>query len=246
LAEAQVSVKTESLSGKHVVVIGGTSGIGRSVAQQAAAAGARVTVGSRNQKRVSDTVALLGSPAQGRTVDVSDGESVRAFFEAAGAIDHLVLPGNEVKIAPFGKLPVADAQASMMSKFWGQYMAIKAARMAPAGSIVLFSGVASRKPGAGAPALTAINAAVEGLGRALAVELAPVRVNVMAPGIVETELWDTLPEATREVTLKQFTGRQPVSRPGQPEEIAAVVLTMMTSGFMTGAVIDVDGGALLV
>ena len=117
---------------------------------------------------------------------------------------------------------------------------------AVAGSVVLFSGVASRKPGAGAPALTAINAAVEGLGRALAVELAPVRVNVIAPGIVETELWAGLPEEARAAALKNFTERQPIARPGQPEEIAAVVLSIMAATYMTGAVIDVDGGTLLV
>jgi NAD(P)-dependent dehydrogenase (short-subunit alcohol dehydrogenase family) len=236
----------ESIANKHVVVIGGTSGIGRAIAQQAAAAGARVTVGSRNKKRVEDTVALLGAPAKGRVVDVTDAESVRAFFEAAGEIDHLVLPGNEVHIAAFRKLSIADAQASMASKFWGQYAAIKAARMTPTGSVVLFSGVASRKPGAGAPALTAINAAVEALGKALAVELAPVRVNVIAPGIVETELWAGLPEEARAAALKSFTERQPIARPGQPEEIAAVVLAMIAATFMTGAVVDVDGGTLLV
>jgi NAD(P)-dependent dehydrogenase (short-subunit alcohol dehydrogenase family) len=236
----------KALQGKHVVVVGGTSGIGRSVAQQAAAAGARVTVASRNRKRVDDTVALLGPPAQGRVLDVTDAESLRAFFAQAGEIDHLILPGNEVKIAPFRKLSIADAQASMASKFWGQYAAIKASQMAPTGSVVLFSGVASRKPGAGAPALTAINSAVEALGKALAVELAPVRVNVIAPGIVETELWAGLPEDTRAAALKSFTERQPISRPGQPDEIASVVLNMMTATFMTGAVIDVDGGTLLV
>lgn len=242
----KMSNPLESIANKHVVVIGGTSGIGRAIAQQAAAAGARVTVASRNKKRVDDTVALLGAPAQGKVVDLTDAESVRAFFGEGGEIDHLVLPGNEVKIAPFRKLSIADAQASMASKFWGQYAAIKAAQMSPTGSVVLFSGVASRKPGAGAPALTAINAAVEGLGRALAVELAPVRVNVIAPGVVDTELWAGLPEDTRDAMLKSFTQRQPIARPGRPEEIAAVALTMMAATYMTGAVVDVDGGTLLV
>jgi NAD(P)-dependent dehydrogenase (short-subunit alcohol dehydrogenase family) len=171
---------------------------------------------------------------------------VRTFFESAGEIDHLILPGNEVHIAPFRKLSISDAQASMASKFWGQYAAIKAARLSPTGSVVLFSGVASRKPGAGAPALTAINAAVEGLGRALAVELAPVRVNVIAPGVVDTELWAGLADDAREAMLKSFTQRQPIARPGRPEEIASVVLTMMAASYMTGAVVDVDGGTLLV
>lgn len=235
-----------NIGNTHVVVIGGTSGIGRAVAEQAAAAGAQVTVASRNQKRVDDTVALLGAPAQGRVVDLTSADSVRAFFESTGEIDHLILPGNEVHIAPFRKLSISDAQASMASKFWGQYAAIKAARLSATGSVVLFSGVASRKPGAGAPALTAINAAVEGLGRALDVELAPVRVNVIAPGVVDTELWAGLADDAREAMLKSFTQRQPVARPGRPEEIASVVLTMMAATYMTGAVVDVDGGTLLV
>lgn len=142
----KMSNPLESIANKHVVVIGGTSRIGRAIAQQAAAAGARVTVASRNARRVTETVALLGAPAQGRVVDLTDAEAVRAFFAEAGEIDHLILPGNEVKIAPFRKLSIADAQASMASKFWGQYAAIKAARMSPTGSVVLFSGVASRKP----------------------------------------------------------------------------------------------------
>lgn len=236
----------EGIQGKHVVVIGGTSGIGRAVARQAAAAGARVTVASRNRQRVDDTAALLGAPAHGRVVDLTDAESVRVFFAEAAEIDHLILPGNEVHIAPFRKLSIADAQASMASKFWGQYAAIKAAQIAPTGSVVLFSGVASRKPGAGAAALTAINAAVEALGKALAVELAPVRVNVIAPGVVDTELWAGLADDAREAMLKSFTQRQPVARPGRPEEIASVVLTMMAATYMTGAVVDVDGGTLLV
>lgn len=236
----------QSIEKKVVVVIGGTSGIGRAVAEQSAAAGARVTVASRSRQRVDETVALLGGAVQGKVVDLTDPESVRAFFGEAGEIDHLVLPGNQVTIGQFRKLPIADAQASMNSKFWGQYAAIKAARMAPTGSVVLFSGVASRKPGGGAAALTAINAAVEALGKALAVELAPVRVNVIAPGVVDTELWAGLPDERRGAVLKSFTERQPISRPGRPAEIAAVVLTMMTATFMTGAVVDVDGGTLLV
>lgn len=111
--------RSESITGKHVVVIGGTSGIGRAIAQQSAAAGARVTVASRNQKRVDDPGARLAAWCQGRVCDVTDAESLRAFFEHAGQIDHLVLPGNEVRIAPFRKLPIADAEASMASKFWG-------------------------------------------------------------------------------------------------------------------------------
>jgi NAD(P)-dependent dehydrogenase (short-subunit alcohol dehydrogenase family) len=133
----------------------------------------------------------------------------------------------------------------MASKFWGQYAAIKAAKVAPTGSIVLFSGAASRKVNAGVPALSAINAAIEALGKALAVELAPIRVNVVSPGIIDTDLWAGIPKEARAATLARFTEKNPVARPGTAEEVAAIVLAMLANTFMTGAVIDVDGGALL-
>jgi len=240
-----VSNLLQNLQGKHVVVIGGTSGIGRAVAAEAAAAGARVTVASRKRDRVEQTVALLGKPVEGAVVDQTDPSSLKSFFAKVGAIDHLVLAGSEVRAGSFRSQSVADAQAAMASKFWGQYAAIKAATLAPTGSIVLFSGAASRKANAGVPALTAINAAIEALGKALAVELAPVRVNVISPGVIDTDLWAGIPKEARAATLGKFTEHNPISRPGRAEEVAAVVLAMLASTFMTGAVVDVDGGALL-
>src|SRR5580700_4279832 len=94
--------RSDGIQGQHVVVIGGTSGIGRAIAQQSVAAGARVTVASRNPKRVDDTAARLGAWCKGRVCDVTDPESLGAFFEYAGQVDHLVLPGNEVRSRRLG------------------------------------------------------------------------------------------------------------------------------------------------
>jgi NAD(P)-dependent dehydrogenase (short-subunit alcohol dehydrogenase family) len=233
------------LKGKHVVVIGGSAGIGKAVASGAAAAGARVTIGSRDGERVKAAVAEIGGAAMGMAVDQTNGASLRSFFAAAGEIDHLVLAGSEVKPGAFRAQPIADAQASMNSKFWGQYAAIKAARLSSTGSVVLFSGAASRKVKVGVPALSAINAAIEALGKALAVELAPIRVNVVSPGIVDTDLWAGIPKDARAAALRKMTAGNPIPRAGTAQEVASVVLAMLASTFMTGAVIDVDGGDLL-
>ncbi len=231
----------KGLKDKSVVVVGGTAGIGRAIAIEAAAAGARVTVASRDRQKVERMATELGAPARGAVVDLTDNASVLRFFKDAGEIDHLILPGSQVSGGPFKAPSMSDAEASLNSKFWGPYRAVHAAQMAKSGSIVLFSGVASRKPGFGWPAITALNAAVEALGKALAVELAPVRVNVVSPGVVDTELWGK----DRSAALASMTAKLPVPRPGRPEEIASVVMAILTSTFMTGAVIDVDGGILV-
>jgi NAD(P)-dependent dehydrogenase (short-subunit alcohol dehydrogenase family) len=235
----------DALRGRHVVVIGGSAGIGKAVALAAAKAGARVTVGSRSSARVKSAVAEMGGTAGGAVVDQTDPNSLKSFFATLGTVDHLVLAGSEVRPGAFRAQSIADARASMDSKFWGQYAAIKAARISPQGSVVLFSGAASRKVKVGVPALSAINAAVEALGKALAVELAPIRVNVISPGIIGTDLWSGIPEDARAATLGRMTAGNPVPRPGTAEEVASVVLAMLASTFMTGAVVDVDGGDLL-
>ena len=134
----------------------------------------------------------------------------------------------------------------MDSKFWGPYRAIKAAQMQPTGSITLFSGVLSRKPSPDMVAVAAINAAVEGLGRALAVELAPVRVNVISPGLVKTAAYDGMSDEQREGIYQTAAAHLPVRRVGEPEDIADMALQIMTNPYLTGAVLDIDGGSLLV
>ncbi|PZD73339.1 3-oxoacyl-[acyl-carrier-protein] reductase FabG [Acaryochloris thomasi RCC1774] len=143
-------------------------------------------------------------------------------------------------------METADAMASMDSKFWGAYRAVKAAKMCATGSVTLFSGVLSHRPAVGTVAATTVNAAVEGLGRSLAVELAPVRVNVISPGLVKPPIYSDMPEEQREAMYKNTAEQLPVQRIGLPEDIAAIALQIMTNPYLTGTVIDIDGGSLFV
>lgn len=146
----------------------------------------------------------------------------------------------------FKEMPVEEATASMNSKFFGPYRAIQAADINPSGSITLFSGILSRRHQPGTAAVAAINAAVEGLCRALAIELAPVRVNTISPGLVKTPAYDGMPKEQREGMYQAQAQALPVGKVGDPEDIAAITLMLMTNPHTTGTVIDVDGGGLLI
>ncbi len=235
-----------SLAGKRFLIIGATQGIGRALAGLAAAAGADVIVASRSAERVARTTGELtgAGTVTGQVIDLTDATSVAAGVKAAGKLDYLAIPGSAVIFGSFRDLSVADAMASMASKFWGPYQAVKAAEIAAGGSIALFSGTASRKP-IGAAALTAINSAVEGLGRALALELAPVRVNVICPGLVDTEIWDRLPPGQRQQMVEQARGRLPARYVASAADIAEFALSAMLNRYLTGAVLDIDGGGLV-
>lgn len=158
----------------------------------------------------------------------------------------LAIPGSAVKTGPLNELSIADAKSSMDNKFFGPYRAVKYAQVNPQGSIILFSGILSRRPDKGSPILAAINSAVETLGKALAVELAPVRVNVISPGMTrDTGAYLGMPDQAREEMFAAVAESLPVKRVGRPADIASVAIELMSNGFITGTVIDVDGGGLL-
>jgi len=235
-----------SLGGKRFLIIGATQGIGRALAGLVAAGGADLIVASRSAERVARTVGELTASGKvtGHVIDLTDQASIAAGMKAAGRIDHLAIPGSAVTFGSFRELGIAEAMASMASKFWGPYQAVRAAEFAPRASVALFSGTASRKP-IGAAALTAINSAVEGLGRALAMELAPVRVNVICPGLVETEMWERLPGGQRLEMLEQSRRRLPARHVATATDIAEMTLAVLLNRYMTGTVVDIDGGGLV-
>lgn len=232
-----------SLTGQHVVVVGGASGIGLSVARAAAEAGAEVVIASRAPERAADA---LGG-ARTIAMDVCDDASVAAAFAEIGDVTHLVCTAASGFPPGLFRAPSEDVRALMESKFWGQYRCARAVaeRLPREGSITFTSGIRSRRPLFGSGAFTVVNMAVEGMGRALAMELAPVRVNVISPGTVQTPVFDVLPADVRERRLQAAADQTTVGRIGQPDEIAEVYLMCMTNGFLTGTVIDVDGGGML-
>ncbi|SHM75665.1 NAD(P)-dependent dehydrogenase, short-chain alcohol dehydrogenase family [Duganella sacchari] len=221
------------MKNQTVVVIGGLSGIGKAVAEQAAAAGARVIAAGRR------------SAPQ---VDIADDASVQRFFAEVGEFDHLVVTsGPVIASARLADLNVADAMAAFNVKFFGQLRAVKFAApfLRAGGSVTLTSGLLARKAVAGALGKATMNAAVESMAKTLARELAPLRVNVISPGMVETGMWGEMTDAERAAMAQRAGGGLPVGRVGQPSELAQAYLMVMQNGFMTGAVVDVDGGGVL-
>jgi NAD(P)-dependent dehydrogenase (short-subunit alcohol dehydrogenase family) len=226
-----------------VVVIGGLSGIGRAVAERAAAEGARVIAVGRR-------AAPAGWPAQieTATLDITDEPAVERFFSELGALDHLVVTsGPVIGSAKLAELDVNAAKEAFDVKVFGQLRAAKqAARyLARTGSITLTSGLLARKAVPGALVKATMNAAIEIMGKTLAKELAPLRVNVVSPGMVETGMWGEMSDEDRQALAAKAGSGLPVGRVGQPADLAQAYWLLMNNGFMTGAVVDVDGGGLL-
>ncbi|MCZ0985814.1 SDR family oxidoreductase [Streptomyces diastatochromogenes] len=189
------------LQGQRVVVIGGTSGIGLAVAEGAAREGAEVVVASRRQESVDAALKRLPGNAEGWVLDANDEAAVRGFFERIGGFDHLVYTaGESLLLQSLAEADLGRARRFLDTRLWGAYTAVKygAGSIREGGSVVLTTGTAGRRPMPGTTAAAALCGAMESLTRALALELAPVRVNVVSPGVVRTELWRELPEAERE------------------------------------------------
>lgn len=234
-----------TLEGAHVLVVGGGSGMGLAIALAAAAAGARLTLAGRTPDKLAAAAGRVGPGTRTLAFDAGDPAQVRDAMAAAGELDHLVVTAAAPKGGPIWELAFEDALATMRGKFWGPYLCAAHARVRPGGSVTLFSGVLSRRPAAGQVVLGCVNAAVEALGRALALELAPVRVNTISPGLVDSGAYDRMEAGAREAMFAATAKRLPAGRVGRPEDVAAAALMLMANPYVTGATLDVDGGALV-
>jgi NAD(P)-dependent dehydrogenase (short-subunit alcohol dehydrogenase family) len=243
---------SHDLSGQHVVVFGGSSGIGKATAAAVLGRGGRVTLVGRSQDRLVAAVQALGDADRIATasVDMTDEPAVARFFAGRddASVDHLVVTASAAVHGPFAELDTESVRAMFDSKFWGPYVSAREAlpKLRDGGSITLFSGVLSRRPGANCSGLGAVNAAVEGLTHAIALELGPrIRVNCCSPGMVRTEAYAGVPEDRREAMYQATGASLPVGRVGEAAEIAVAVLFLMNNPYMTGQVLDVDGGHMI-
>ncbi len=232
--------KQHSLHQQHVVVLGGTSGLGRAVAYAANEAGAKVTILGRSADS-SDGIT-------GIAVDITDNSSLAKAFATTGTIQHLVLTsGARVGSPRLAALSQEELRLAFNVKVFGYVQAIQAALpyLAEDASITLTSGILARKYGAGGLLKSMVNASVEAMGKNLAKELAPRRVNVVSPGVIDTELWGIAGSEGRNATMARVGSGLPAGRVGQANEVAQVYLLAMQNGFMTGTVLDIEGGGLL-
>lgn len=234
------------LSGKKVLVIGGSSGIGYATAAGAVAEGAKVTIASRSEEKLQAARKLLDGRVEARRLDLADTADVEAFFDSSPTYDHIVISGAAFKTGPVRELSLDDAYAAMNVKFWGPYRVARKARVASDGSFVFISGFLSRRPKPNVVLLGAMNAAIESLAQGLALEMAPVRFNAVSPGMIDTPYRASMPAAARKTLLENVANSLPVKRVGQAEDIADQVLLLLRNTFATGTVVYLDGGGLLV
>lgn len=236
-----------TLEGKTAVVIGGGSGIGLAVAEQASALGAQVVLGSTTAEKVKAAAAKLDR-ARGLAVDLRDQASVAQFFNEVGTFDHLAITAGDwigPMYVPTRHIDVDAARDLFSVRFWGALSAVKAAcdTITEDGSITLTSGVLAHRPMKGAPMMTAMSGAVEHLTRGLAVDLAPLRVNAVSPGLVLT---DHVTAAMPGEMIQGIVGGLPLPRAAQPQEAARAYIYLMMNAYVTGQILPIDGGGMLV
>ncbi|WP_433376725.1 SDR family oxidoreductase [Actinoplanes sp. CA-142083] len=223
---------TPCLKGRKIVVIG-RGGIAQAVAEAAGDAGAEVVLAGRHQEVA---------------VDVTDEASVAALAERLGTVDHVVSTASARARGSLADLRPDAVLASLATKVLGPILLAKhlAPIMPPDGSFVFFSGATARKPAAGMLAVAATNGGVDAVTRALAVELAPIRVNAIAPGTIDSGAYDALGEERKAELFERRTTLNPARRVGRPADVAAAAVFALTSTFTTGQVLGVDGGEVLV
>ncbi len=237
-----------NLQDQQVVIIGGSSGIGLGVASACLEAGASVTLVGRSPDRLEAAATQLGGGPRVRTfaADVTEESQVRELFQSRPPAHHVVLTSVHAYYAPIRQFDVAQARRTLDSKLVGALNVAKHARFAGQGSLILTGGVASDKPGPGGAVISAVNGGLEALARSLALELAPVRVNVLSPGWIDTPMWEVIAGASKQERLEQHARRLPAGRVGLPADIGHAALFLMGNGFTTGETLHVDGGHRLV
>ena len=234
---------------KRVVIVGGSSGIGLAVAEESASQGAEVVLVSSKAERVQEAIQSIGGDAQGHAVDVSDEKAVESFFTNLGGFDHLVFTaGDSLQLDQLARTDLKQARRAFELRYWSALATVKygSPQIRKGGSIVLTTGVAGQRPQSGWVIAASVCGTIEALTRALAIELAPIRVNAVSPGVVRTNLWQNMGSSEREQLFESVGKRLPVGRVGEAHDIAQAYLFLMQEGFSTGQTVVVDGGTVLV
>jgi NAD(P)-dependent dehydrogenase (short-subunit alcohol dehydrogenase family) len=236
----------------NVLVIGGGSGMGQALAARLLDDGARVTIAGRSAQRLAAAADRLGRPGRLRTAtaDITVEDQVQTLMAGNGPLDHVAVTAVDATgaYAPVAELDPGAMLRMFETKVLGPWLVARhaAAVMRPGGSLTFTSGIAAYRPMPRASIVATANSALDGLARALAVELAPIRVNVISPGWVDTPIWDTLAGDGKTAQLAAMAERLPARRIGTPDDIAKAFTALMDNTFVTGTTVHVDGGHRLV
>lgn len=241
--------QTDLLQGQNAVVIGGSSGIGLATAQLLARQGMSVTVVGRSKDRLAKAHDALGAEVQLQDLDCANEPATAAFFESVGQLDHLVISlAGGAALGPFTEISVSGVRETFEGKFWPYLIAMHhgTKTLSERGTLTIVTGASAIAAVPGAATLGAVNGALEGMVKTLAIELAPRRVNAVSPGLTDTAAWSRIPDDIRKDMYAKSAADTPAGRIGQPEDVAGAVLSCITNGFLTGLVIPCDGGKRLV
>lgn len=241
--------KTEiimTLSNQRILIIGGTSGMGLAAAARLANQGAEVIISGRDLDRTKSAASELSGVVAGAAIDMMDKTSLARAADQIGRLDHLVLAASTgVAWGPFADVTPEALSLALEGKLLGYWRALQTFLpiLRKDGSVVMLTGAASRTAMPGTAGLAAVNGAITQAAQTLARELAPLRVNVISPGLIDTPAYDGMPAEAKAGLFAQTAKALPVGRTGQPDDVAGAVELLLSNPFITGALIDVDGGA---
>ena len=233
---------TMEFKDKKVVVAGGTSGIGLATARRFYELGATVTVTGRDAEKLR-SAENMGLTAA--AVDSRERPALDRFFAEQGAVDHLVIAAGGGKgLGEFATLSLGELREGFDAKFWAHLETMQAALpfLSAGGSVTLVTACSSAAKLPGTSGLGAINGALEIMVPILALELKPIRINAVSPGVVDTPWWDFIPKGNRKGAFEQYTANIPVGREAQPEEVADAICFLAGNAYMTGKIVFCDGG----
>jgi NAD(P)-dependent dehydrogenase (short-subunit alcohol dehydrogenase family) len=233
---------------EHVLILGGTSGIGLAAARRLAGEGLKVTIAGRDKDRLAAAADALAGKVAARPLDASDTTQVRDFFQSMGSFDHLVLAlGSGRGFGPFATLDLGEVRRGFEEKVWPHLSCAQAAlpTIRKDGSITFISAVSAQMAAPGTVGLAAANGALTIVTPILATELRPLRVNAVTPGVVDTPWWNFLPAEQRAAAFAEYAGKSPVGRVGAPDDIAKAISFLIADSFVTGHVLTCDGGLRL-